>query len=432
MIRPSVDSPRPTPTLDTPVLTPLPTLVDVVIVGGGSVGATVAVALANTALRVLVLEATTPEQGLRNQRAYALTLLTGDIFQGLGVWADILPCSTAFETIRLTDGRYPQQVIFRPEDLPSSGSLRSHLGYVAEHRVILRSLLQRLERAENVIWCAQAEVQGVIRQEQGATVMVRTPDGQVSQVRTPLVVAADGSNSPLRRSSGLKTWGWKYWQSCVGFTIRGEYPHQQVAHERFWPSGPLALLPLPDQRYQVVWTAPHREAAALAELEEAVFLERLRERCDHLGQLTLETPRRVFPVKLMQGRSYVDDRLALVGDAAHCCHPVGGQGMNLGIRDAAALAQVILEAQAQGEDWGQVRVLNRYDRWRRWENWLILGFTDLLDRCFSNQILPLVWIRRLGLHGLMRVPRLRRFALQLMTGQLGRKPALALKSLTKF
>ncbi len=403
----------------------LPTQADVVIVGGGIVGATLACALADRSLRVVVVEAKPQESGLENCRAYALTLLSADIFTGLGLWTALRSQITGFTQIALSDGFYPQVVRFVPPDLK-----RSELGYVAEHRVILQVLYDRLRSSKNVTWLAPAQVLGVTYPASSiAQVKITIANQEILTIQTPLVVAADGANSPLRQAAGMETWGWKYWQSCIGFTVRGDRSHHNIAYEKFCSSGPFAILPLTDQRCQVVWTAPHQEAEALVKLSDDAFLEALTQRYGTQGgALHLETRPQIFPVRLMQGKSYVQSRLALVGDAAHCCHPVGGQGMNLGIRDAAALAEVILHAQQQDEDWGSLRVLQRYDRWRRWENWVILAFTDFLDRCFSNEFWPIVTLRRLGIWGLCHIQPMRYAALLLMTGQLGRKPKIAQKS----
>ncbi len=194
----------------------------------------------------------------------------------------------------------------------------------------------------------------------------------------------------------------------------------------FGPVGPFAILPLTDNRCNIVWTAPHEEAKALAELDDEAFLAELRRRYgSQMGNLEIISPRFVFPVQLMQSDRYVLPRLALLGDAAHCCHPVGGQGLNLGIRDAAMLAQVLQMAHQQGEDLGDLRVLKRYQRVRKWENWVILGFTDILDRTFSNNWLPVVGVRRLGLWAMRNIHPVKALALRLMTGLLGYTPKLA-------
>ncbi len=188
---------------------------------------------------------------------------------------------------------------------------------------------------------------------------------------------------------------------------------------------PFAILPLPGNRCRIVWTAPHAEAKALCAMEDEQFLAELTRRYgQQMGKLELLGDRFIFPVQLMQSDRYVLPRLALIGDAAHNCHPVGGQGLNLGIRDAAALAEILQAANKANKDIGNIHILKRYERWRQWENLTILGFTDLLDRMFSNNFLPLVLVRRLGLGILQRVPIIKVFALKLMIGLKGKTPEL--------
>jgi 2-octaprenyl-6-methoxyphenol hydroxylase len=239
-------------------------------------------------------------------------------------------------------------------------------------------------------------------------------------------VAADGARSLIRQRAGIPTYGWQYWQSCVVAFIQPEKPHNNIAYERFQADGPFAILPLPGNLCRIVWTAPKAEAEAILALSETDFLAKLKSRYgDQMGNLSLVGQRYLFPVQLMQSRRYVQPRLALMGDAAHCCHPVGGQGVNMGIRDAAALAQVLTTAHQQGKDIGDLAVLQGYGRWRWLENLTILGFTDFLNRTFSNTVLPLVVLRRLGLWGLQNIRPLRVTALKLMTGLSGRTPDLA-------
>ena len=393
---------------------------DVAIAGGGIVGTLLACALRNSGLRVVLIEAQGREVGLSKRQAYAVTLLSGKIFQGLGLWQEILPQITTFRQIRLSDADYPGVVRFLPEDLGTEA-----LGYVAEHPVLLRSLYRCFDNSPNLTELCPAQVLQADYQPEGVMVMV-TIAGETRMLRTRLLVAADGSRSPIRQQAGIRTHGWKYWQSCITCVIQPEKPHGSIAYERFWPSGPFAILPLPDNRCQIVWTAPHAEAKAMAALDDVSFLAELTRRYgDQMGKLSLASDRYVFQVQLMQSDRYTLPRLALVGDAAHCCHPVGGQGLNMGIRDAAALAQVLLQAHQKGEDIGNLRVLRRYERWRKLENLTILGFTDFLDRCFSNNWLPLVVLRRLGLWLMRTLRPMKYLALRLMTGQTGRSPQLA-------
>ncbi len=393
---------------------------DLAIAGGGIVGATLACALKNSGLRIVLIETQPQSVAVERRQAYALSLLSGRIFQGIGVWDKILPEISTYQQIRLSDADHPSIVQFHPTDLGTED-----LGYVGEHRPLLTSLYEFLAQCPNVSWLCPAEVVNVEYQPSGVEINVKV-DGTQHQIKTRLLVAADGSRSRIRSAAGIGTKGWKYWQSCVTVRIKTEKPHNNTAFERFWPSGPMGVLPLPGNRCQVVWTAPHAEAQTLKELDEKEFLALLEHRTGGLlGRLELDSDRLIFPVQLMQSDRYTQSRLALIGDAAHCCHPVGGQGLNLGIRDAAALAQVLQEAARQGEDIGNLQVLRRYERWRRLENWTILGFTDFLDRMFSNHWLPAVVVRRLGLWMLRTVVPLKLLALRLMTGLLGRPPQLA-------
>jgi 2-octaprenyl-6-methoxyphenol hydroxylase len=413
---------------------PVPQEYDIAIVGSGIVGLTLACALKQSGMRVALVEAKPREAGLSQRRAYALTLMTGNIYRGLGIWEQILPQITTFEEIRLADALCPAVVNLLPDDLGTKA-----LGYVGEHYVLVQALLDALADAETLTWFCPAALLKAEYGETDVTLTVSMAQDSIAQdllsskpqpieftIKTRLLVAADGSRSPLRQQAGIQTKGWQYWQSCVTAVIRPEQSHQNVAREHFWESGPFASLPLPGNRYQIVLTAPHAEAKYWAEVSEAEFLAELDRRYQgQLGKLELLGDRLLFPVKLMQSDRYIQHRLALVGDAAHCCHPVGGQGLNLGIRDAAALAEVIKVAHQNGEDIGSTSVLNRYQRWRKLENLTILGFTDLLDRSFSNRWLPIVFARRVGLRFMRRVRLAKFLALKLMTGMSGRTPELA-------
>ncbi|MBD1921872.1 FAD-dependent hydroxylase [Microcoleus sp. FACHB-831] len=402
---------------------------DLAIVGGGIVGATLAAALKDSGLSVVLIERSPQSAAAAIGRAYAISVMSGRIFEGIGIWDKILPQIATFGQISLSDADYPGVVQFHPPDLGTDG-----LGYGAEHRVLLTALQECLQDCPNVHWLCPAEVISADYQADAVEleIMVKgeIPQSKIpnlkSKIRTRLLVAADGAKSPIRTAAGIGTQGWPYWQSCVVATIKPEYSHNNIAYERFWPSGPMGVLPLPGNRCQVVWTAPHAEAKALKELDKEEFLAELERRtAGKLGRLELVGDRYLFPVQLMQSDRYTQPRLALIGDAAHCCHPVAGQGMNLGIRDAAALAQVLQSAHNSREDIGDLRVLKRYERWRKTENLTILGFTDFLDRMFSNNWLPLVAIRRLGLIMLNGIRPFKTYALQLMTGLRGRHPQLA-------
>ncbi len=393
---------------------------DIAIVGGGIVGATLAAALRDSGLRIVLIEIATFEAAAARERGYALSPLSGKIFEGIGVWHNMFPYIGKYRDIYLSDADYPSIVKFKTADLGTE-----FLGFVGEHTVMLKALQEFVSaKCGNVSWLCPARTTRVTYGADGATLEVEV-EGGIRRVRTRLVVGADGARSQIRQWAGIKTTGWKYWQSCLTFMITHQAPRNDIAFERFWPNGPMGVLPLTGNRYHIVWTAPHDEAQALLALDEDKFLEQLEYYTGgYLGRLTLTSERRLFPVQLFQSQHYVRSHLALVGDAAHRCHPVAGQGLNLGIRDAAALAQVIQEAYQRGEDIGSLKVLKRYERWRKNENLAILGFTDFLDRMFSNTWWPVVQARRVGLWLLRNVPPLKVFALKLMTGFVGRRPFL--------
>ena len=393
---------------------------DLVVVGAGIVGATLACALKNSGLSIVLIDLQPKSVAASRKQAYALSLRSGQIFQQIGVWNQILPQIATFKQIRLSDGDSASIVQFQLADLGTEA-----LGYVGEHQVLLTVLQESIDKSANIRWLCPGEV--VATEYDAETVKIEVEvAGERKTVRSPLLVAADGGRSPLRTAANIGTRGWKYWQSCVTTTIKPKTPHNNIAFESFWPSGPMGVLPLPGNRYQIVWSAPHTEADALKELEEKEFLARLEYRIgSQLGTLELVGPRLVFPVRLMQCDRYIKPRFALIGDAAHCCHPVGGQGLNLGIRDAAALAQILQKAYQKGEDIGNLGVLERYENWRKPENLVILGFTDFLNRLFSSTWIPVVILRRFGIWMLGSVYPLRHLTLRLMTGLIGRSNTLS-------
>uniref|UniRef100_B8HUD3 Ubiquinone biosynthesis hydroxylase, UbiH/UbiF/VisC/COQ6 family n=1 Tax=Cyanothece sp. (strain PCC 7425 / ATCC 29141) TaxID=395961 RepID=B8HUD3_CYAP4 len=402
---------------------------DIAIVGGGIVGLTLAALLKDSGLSIAVVEAQSQSVAAAKGQAYALHLISSRIFSGIGVWADIAPQVEPFKQVRLSDADYPHRVDFQPADLNTEV-----LGHVAEHGVLLRALQNFLQSCENVTWFCPAEVTQTHCDQSGVRVELSPvqSDSPVNGINLPttlqakLLIGADGSRSPIRTKAGISTHGWQYWQSCVVVTVATEKPHHNTAYERFWPSGPFAILPLSGNRCRIVWTSPHAEAERILHLDEPQFLQELSQRFGHqLGQLSLLSRPFLFPARLMHTQAYSGQRLALIGDAAHTCHPVGGQGLNLGIRDAAALAEVLQTAHQRGEDIGSQAVLRRYQNWRNWENWATLAFTDFLDRLFSNQCFPLVVGRRLGLRVMQKLPFLRIAALRFMAGLSGRVPQIA-------
>lgn len=393
---------------------------DLVIVGGGIIGLTLAAALNDSGLRILLIEARVESASVAKGQAYAIHMLSALIYQGIGIWDKMSPKIETYNRVRLSDADYSAVVEFNTSDIGSKD-----LGYVAEHQALLYPLQELVKSSPNITYLCPAEVINTEYLQNVATVEIKVA-GEIRTIRSHLIVAADGGKSRIRQAAGIKTRGWKYWQSCIVAFVKPEKNHNNTAYEKFQYSGPFAILPLPGNRCRIVWTAPHEEAKALCALDDEQFLAQLQKRFgDQMGKLELLGERFIFQVQLMQSDRYALHRLALIGDAAHKCHPVGGQGLNLGIRDAAALAQVIKEAYSTGKDIGNIEVLKTYEHWRKRENLAILGFTDLLDRVFSNKYLPIVIARRLGLWIMQRVPFIRIYNLKLMIGLKGRTPELA-------
>jgi 2-octaprenyl-6-methoxyphenol hydroxylase len=393
---------------------------DLAIVGGGIIGTLVACLLRSSGLRLVLIEAHPQSMAVQRGQAYALNQLSSRILAGLGLWQRIRPQVETYQQVYLSDAGCGGVVHFMPTDIGTPT-----LGYVAEHRVLLQELQWLLRRCSNVDWRCPAHLRRIQYGADGALLQVES-GGQIQTLSARLVVAADGSRSFLRQEAGIATWGWPYWQSCIVAFVRPEQPHAQIAYERFQPDGPFAILPLRDNLCRIVWTVPTTQVDPILKLDPVSFVHQLQQRYgDQMGQLELVGTPSVFPVRLLHSRRYVQPGLALVGDAAHSCHPVGGQGMNLGIRDAAALVEVITQAQAQGEDWASLSVLQRYERWRMPENLVMLAFTDLLTRTFSNAIGPVVALRRLGLWILATMPAIKALVLRLMLGLSGRMPHIA-------
>ncbi|MEL7330319.1 MAG: FAD-dependent hydroxylase [Cyanobacteria bacterium J06559_1] len=390
---------------------------DVVVVGGGIVGLTLACGLCSTDLRVAVIESQSVQQAASRARAYAFSPVSARILDGLGLWDEVGPQLTHFQRVKLSDSDYQKALTFRPEDGRGDA-----VYYSAEHTVLMRSLQSAIQSAPNIdYWCESSVLEQTAPNQ--LTVDAR---GEQLTFETQLVVGADGARSWVRSLTTIKTVGWKYWQSCITAVLEPEHSHANTAYEKFWPSGPFAILPLPNNRCQVVWTAPHHEAKEMLALPKDEFLAQLTTRYgDQMGGLRLVNEPMMFPVQLMQSKQYVKPGVALVGDAAHCCHPVGGQGLNMGIRDATALAEVLQQAALRGEPLGSLKVLKRYERWRRTENWFTLSLTDFLNRSFSNRFWPLLIARRVGIWVISSISPLKRLILQLMTGFFGKLPAKA-------
>ena len=256
-----------------------------------------------------------------------------------------------------------------------------------------------------------------------AATVVALSDGRRLSAR--LVAAADGAASPLRQAAGIRTIEWRYPQTAIVTTVRHQRPHAGIAVEHFLPAGPFAILPMTGNRSSIVWTEREEFVPRLMALSDREFAVELAARFgDFLGAIEPIGPRWSYPVGLMLAERYVDRRLALIGEAAHVIHPIAGQGLNLGIRDVAALAEIVIDARRLGLDIGDDALLQRYQQWRRLDAMLLAAVTDGLNRLFSNQIGPLRLIRDLGLAAVNRLPPLKRFLMRDAMGITGDLPRL--------
>ncbi len=392
---------------------------DVLIVGGGPVGGTLACALSAAGMEVIAVDHADPAAGLDagfDGRASSIALGSQRMLDALGLWAGMEPHAAPIRHIRVSEGGSP---LFLHYDERDTGG--PPFGYMVENRFIRKALFDRIPTLDTVRLLAPARVDGLERSASG--VEARLADGR--RISARLVVGADGRASGVRAGAGIRVTGWPYRQTAIVCTVAHERPHDSVAREHFLPTGPFAVLPLPGNRSSIVWTESKDLAPAIMALDEAEFLAELERRFgDYLGRLRVVGPRWSYPLSLQHAETAIALRLALVGDAAHAMHPIAGQGLNMGLRDVAALTEVLAEARRLGLDIGADTVLERFQRWRRFDNTLMLAMTDGLNRLFSNTIGPVRLARGLGLAAVNRMPPLKRLIVRSAMGLAGRLPRL--------
>lgn len=404
---------------------------DVIIAGAGLAGASFALAAAQGGLRVVVIDPQPFSAQLAptfDGRSTAIAWSTFRMLETLGLGEALRPHACRMDHILVTDGRRPGAASKPPSsawlrfdaDEIGDGNGGEPLGYMVENRRIRVALAEAVGRSEVEVR-APARVRSVEAGPGAATVTL--DDGAV--LTAPIVVGAEGRGSTVRRAAGIGTTGWTYDQSGVVATVRLGRDHGNVAHEYFLPGGPFAILPLTDQRASLVWTEPTRRAEALRSASDPAFQAHLMRRFgDFLDGATPEGPRFVYPLSLELAQQLTAPRVALIGDAAHGVHPVAGQGLNMGLKDAAALAEVLIEAMRLGEDIGSEIVLDRYARWRRFDNTVLAAGFDAFVRLFSNDIAPVRLARGLGMAAVNRIGPLRRAFMREAGGATGDLPKL--------
>ncbi|MCO5733507.1 ubiquinone biosynthesis hydroxylase [Rhizobium sp. SSA_523] len=382
-------------------------MLDMLIVGGGYVGLSVAVAVKQAAphLRIEVIEAAPEHVWQKDERASAIIAAATRMLDVMGVWREIAEEAQPITRMIVTDSRTSDPV--RPVFLTFEGDVEegTPFAHMVPNLAMVRALRGACERLGIAIRHG-ASATGFSAGPSAASLTLSNGE----TVESRLVVACDGVRSKLRDMAGIKTVRWDYDQSGIVTTVEHERPHEGCAEEHFLPSGPFAILPLKGNRSSLVWTERTDDADRLVASDDLIFEEELQRRFGHkLGALTVTGSRKAFPLGLTLSRAFVAPRLALAGDAAHGIHPISGQGLNLGFKDVAALAETIVEADRLGLDIGALNILERYQSWRRFDTFRMGVTTDVLNRLFSNDITPIRIARDIGLGVVERLPKLKSF-----------------------
>jgi len=395
---------------------------DVLIAGGGFAGLTLAIALRQAlgpTFRVAVADPTLGKSHTGDERASAIIAAARRLFEAIGVWEAVADQAQPILDMVVTDSRLADAV--RPVFLSFDGDIAP--GEPFAHMIENRHLVEALEvKARDLgVELKAAAVRGFTSHP----LLIDAEFAGGTTMSTRLLVAADGARSTIRQAAGIATHGWEYRQSAIVTTVGHERDHNGRAEEHFLPAGPFAILPLKGRRSSIVWTEQTSEAERIVALPDAAFHDELEQRFKlHLGEISVVGARRVLPLGFFVARSFIAERIALAGDAAHVIHPIAGQGLNMGLKDVAALAEVIVDAARLGLDPGAATVLERYQRWRRFDT-MTMGFaTDGLNRLFSNRSDVLRLLRDVGLGMVERLPGLKRMFIREAAGLFGDVPKL--------
>lgn len=365
---------------------------DVIIVGGGMVGATLAIALTTeSAIKVALIEARLPNQLSENDetetRVSAITPASETLLKNLSIWPQLLPNRIS----RFTDMKV-WETANNALHFDSADIGEPVLGHIIENRHLQQACLARCNQIANIDFlCATKPVS-----RKDNTLILE--DGR--RLTADLIVAADGAQSPLREWAGIKVKGWDYEQTALVCTVTTNNEHENTARQRFLPEGPLAFLPLANQHQcSIVWSSSTEETELLCQLDDESFKDVLGKAFEFtLGEITSVSQRARFPLKLRHADHYVEEGFALVGDAAHTIHPLAGQGVNIGLLDAATLAEIVIDAHKKGRNIGSLHTLNKYQRRRKADNVIIQLTMDAFKRVFGSSLPPIRWLRRFGLH----------------------------------
>jgi 2-octaprenyl-6-methoxyphenol hydroxylase len=396
---------------------------DIAIVGGGLNGPALAIALAQKGYRVTVIDSlseTVRKNAAFDGRAYALAMASVRLLRAIGVWQRVEDHSQPMLEIKVSDGRAgegpsPFFLHFDHAEIEEGP-----MGHMLEDRFLRRAFLEAMKDEANI-----TQLRDTVAAQEVETGGVRVTLASGKTLSCQLLVGSDGRASGTAQRAGIKRTGWGYGQTALVAAIEHEVPHNGVAHQFFMPPGPLAILPLPGNVSSIVWSETEETAARFAALSDADFMEVLRPRFgDFLGDIKLKGKRFTYPLNLTVANHFVAPRVALIGDAAHGVHPIAGQGLNAGLRDVAALAQVLGEARKRGEDMAAPDVLARYQQWRRFDTATLALVTDATNKLFSNDNPILRFGRDLGMGALNAMPKLRRTFIREAAGLTGDLPDL--------
>ncbi len=395
---------------------------DVIILGGGLVGATLALALDVHGVTSIVIDPADPAVMLApgfDGRASAIASATGRMLDAIGIGAVLAGQGCAIRHIRVSDGLEPGKLDFKPDE--GDGAL----GTMYENKLLRRALFDAATAAKHVDLRMQTRATEVVRGPAG--VVATLDDG--TTVRAPLLIAAEGRNSPTREAAGITVARWQYDHAAIVGAFHHEYPHEDIAYEIFYPSGPFALLPLPDDeighRSAIVWSVKGEDGPAMMKLGDRAFLAEATKRMGgFLGELSAASPRASYPLGFHHAARITAERLVLVGDAAHGIHPIAGQGLNLGLRDAATLAEVLVDGKRLGLDLGDPALLERYQRWRGLDTFMVAAATDTLTRLFGIPGKTASAVRRFGIGAVDRLPPLKNRFMAEARGETGTLPKL--------
>ena len=397
---------------------------DIIIVGGGLNGSLMAIAAANIGFSTIVLDSKDNEASAENRfdgRSYALALSSVRLLKNLDIFKDIIDKSQPILDIKILDGKLVQG--------PSQFSLHfdnneihdGPMGQMVEDRFIRKALFTKINKNEQIDYKFNSKV--TEHKKQSGYISVTLDNGK--KLDTKLLVGADGRNSELANRAEIKKSGWKYNQSALVCAIEHEADHNGVAWQYFMPSGPLAVLPMTGKRSCIVWTEQNANAKAINLFDETRYTKILAARLGNfLGKFKIIGDRHTYPLELSIADRFIDERLALIGDAAHSVHPIAGQGLNAGFKDIAVLAHIIQDAHHRGEDLGSLGVLKRYEEWRRFDSAQLAYSTDLFNKLFSNENEALRLARNIGLKLLDSIPVAKRNIIKEAAGITGELPRL--------